>query len=89
MDRYVYTKLLGAFQNEYYKTEIVNTTRGRINARYTNLRNEAVPRWLKRYVSGITCQALHDLGRHYSQYVETERTKAAGIKPDRVGRAPL
>ena len=39
------------------------------------------PKWLKNSVSGITRQTLYDLGRHYDQYVETERLKAAGIKP--------
>ena len=34
MDRHVYNKLLGAFRNEYYKTDMVNTTRGRINVWY-------------------------------------------------------
>ena len=82
MDRYVHNELLKTFRNEYHKTGIVNTTRGRINAWYTDLRNKTGPHWLKQSVSGITRQTLRDLGLHYSLYVETERAKAAGIEPD-------
>ena len=82
MDRYVYNMLLSTFQNEYHRTGIVNTTRGRINGWYTALRNDTGPRWLRGSVSGITRQTLYDLGRHYSQYVETKRAKAARIELD-------
>ena len=81
MDRYVYNKLLEMFKEEYYTTGRVNTTQGRINAWYTDLRNHTGPRWLRQSISGATRQILHDLGRHYDQYVETERLKAAKIKP--------
>ena len=39
MDRYVYNKLLKTFKEEYRRTGRVNTTRGRINVWYTDLRN--------------------------------------------------
>ena len=81
MDRYVYNKLLEAFRDEYRRTGMVNTSLHRINAWYTDLRNYAGPEWLKNSVSSMTRQILYDLGRHYDQYVETERLKAAGIKP--------
>ncbi len=81
MDRYVYNKLLETFKEEYHKTGRVNTTRGRINSWYTDLRNHSGPRWLKQSMSQVTRQKLIDLGRHYDQYVETERLKAADIKP--------
>ena len=48
---------------------------------YTDLRNDTGPHWLKQSVSGVTRQTLYDLGRHYDQYVETERLKATGIEP--------
>ena len=82
MDRYVYNKLLETFKEEYRRTGRVNTTRGRINAWYTDLRNNTGPCWLKQSISGVTRQTLYDLGRHYEQYVETERLKAADIKPE-------
>ena len=82
MDRYVYNKLLEAFREEYRRTGMVNVSRARINAWYTDMRNVSGPRWLERSVSGITRETLYDLGRHYSQYVKTERLKAAGIEPD-------
>lgn len=81
MDRYVYNRLLETFRDEYRRTGMVNTSRARINAWYTDLRNGTGPKWLKNSVSGMTRQTLYDLGRHYNQYVETERLKAAGIKP--------
>ena len=81
MDRYVYNKLLETFKEEYRRTGRVNATRGRINAWYTDLRNNSGPRWLQQSISGVTRQILYDLGRHYDQYVETERLKAADIKP--------
>ncbi len=82
MDRYVYNKLLETFKEEYRRTGRVNTTRGRINSWYTDLRNNSGPRWLKQSMSQVTRQKLIDLGRYYDQYVETERLKAADIKPD-------
>ncbi len=82
MDRYVYNKLLETFKEEYRRMGKVNTTRGRINSWYTDLRNNSGPRWLKQSMSQVTRQKLIDLGRHYDQYVETERLKAADIKPD-------
>ena len=82
MDRFVHNKLLETFKEEYHSTGRVNTTRGRINAWYTNLRNNTGPRWLKQSISGVTRQTLYDLGRHYEQYVETERLKAADLKPE-------
>ncbi len=81
MDRYVYNKLLETFKEEYRRAGRVNTTQGRINAWYTDLRNRSGPRWMCQSISGVTRQMLHDLGRHYDQYVETERLKAADIKP--------
>ena len=81
MDRYAHNRLLETFRNEYSRTGMVDTSRGRINMWYTDLRNMTGPRWLKQSVSGITRQTLHELGRHYSQYVETEYAKAAGAKP--------
>ena len=81
MDRYVYNKLLEIFKEEYRRAGRVNTTRGRINAWYTDLRNHSGPRWPSQSISGVTRQVLYDLGRHYDQYMETERLKAAGIKP--------
>ncbi len=81
MDRYVYNRLLETFRDEYRRTGMVNTSRARINAWYTDLRNGAGPKWLKNSVSGMTRQTLYDLGRHYNQYVEIERLKAAGFKP--------
>ena len=82
MDRYVHNKLLEIFKDEYHRTGMVNASCARINAWYTDLRNISGPQWLKQAVSGITRETLYDLGRHYSQYVETERLKAAGIEPD-------
>ena len=81
MDRYVYNKLLETLKEEYRRTGRVNATQGRINAWYTDLRNHSGPHWLRQSISGTTRQVLHDLGRHYDQYVETERLKAAKIKP--------
>ena len=78
MDRYAYNQLLETLKKEYHNTGRVDTGRGRTNAWYTKLRNETGPRWLKQSVSGMTRQTLHDLGRHYSQYVEAERRRAAG-----------
>ena len=82
MDRYAHNKLLETFKEEYRRTGRVNTTRGRINVWYTDLRNNSGPRWLRQSISRVTRQILHDLGRHYDQYVETERLKAADIKPE-------
>ena len=82
IDRYVHNRLLEVFRGEYHLAGRVNTTRGRINAWYTILRNASGPRWLRQSVSGVTRQTLLDLGRHYGQYVEIERAKAAGIKPE-------
>ena len=82
MDRYVHNKLLETFKDEYRRTGRVNVTRGRINAWYTELRNHSGPRWLRQSISGVTRQTLYDLGRHYDQYVETERLKAADIVPE-------
>ncbi len=81
MDRYVYNKLLETFKEEYRRAGRVNTTQGRMNAWYTDLRNRSGPCWLRQSISGVTRQILYDLGRHYDQYVETERLKAADIKP--------
>ena len=81
MDRYVYNKLLEIFREEYHRTGRVNTTKGRINAWYTDLRGTG-PHWLRQSVSHVTRQTLIDLGRHYEQFVETEYLKAAGITPD-------
>ena len=81
MDRYAHNRLLETLRDEYRRTGMVDTSRGRINMWYTDLRNVTGPRWLKQSVSGITRQTLHDLGRHYSQYVETEHARAAGAKP--------
>ena len=39
MDGYAYNKLLEMFREEYRRTGRVNTTRGRINAWYKDLRN--------------------------------------------------
>ena len=39
-------------------------------------------------MSQVTRQKLIDLGRHYDQYVETKRLKAADIKPDVERGAP-
>ena len=82
MDRFVCNKLLETFKEEYRRTGRVNTTRGRINTWHTDLRNVSGPHWLKQSISGVTRQTLCDLGRHYAQYVETERLKAAKIKPE-------
>ncbi len=82
MDRFVHNKLLETFKEEYRRTGRVNATQGRINAWYTDLRNNSGPRWLRQSISGVTRQILYDLGRHYEQYVETERLKAADIKPE-------
>ena len=82
MDRFVHNKLLDTFREEYRRTGRVNTTRGRINAWYTDLRNQTGPHWLRQSVSLVTRQTLIDLGRHYEQYVETEHLKAAGITPE-------
>ena len=82
MDRFVYNRLLEIFKEEYRRTGRVNVTQGRINAWYTDLRNNSGPRWLRQSISGATRQTLYDLGRHYEQFVETERLKAAKIKPE-------
>ncbi len=39
MDRYAHNKLLETFKEEYRRTGRVNTTCGRINAWYIDLRN--------------------------------------------------
>ena len=65
MDRFVYNKLLEAFREEYSRTGRANTTKGRINAWYTDLRNQTGPHWLRQSVSKVTRQTLIDLGRHY------------------------
>ena len=88
MDRYVYKKLLETFKEDYRRTGRVNATQGRINVWYTDLRNHSGPRWLKQSISEVTRQILYDLGRHYDQYVETERLKAAKIKPEYSWGAP-
>ena len=59
---------------------MVNTSLHRINAWYTDLRNGTGPKWLRRSVSDMTRQMLYGLGRHYDQYVEAERLKAAGAE---------
>ena len=82
MDRYVHNRLLETFMEEYRRTGRANTTRGRVNDWYTGLRNVSGPCWLRQSVSGVTRQTLVDLGRHYGQYVETERLKATGITPE-------
>lgn len=82
MDRYVHNMLLDTFKEEYHRTGRVNTGRARVNPWYTDLRNQTGPSWLRQSVSNITRQTLIDLGRHYEQYVETERLKAAGIVPE-------
>ena len=87
-DRYVHNRLLEAFMEEYRRTGRVNTTRGCVNSWYTDLRNISGPRWLQQSVSGVTRQTLYDLARHYGQYVETERRKAAGITPETIWGEP-
>ena len=82
IDRYVHNRLLEMFKDEYHLTGTVNTTCSRINAWYTILRNTSRPCWLRQSVSGVTRQTLLDLGRHYGQYVETERARVAGTKPE-------
>ena len=81
-DRYVYNKLLAVFKDEYRRTGMVDTSRSRINAWYVDLRNRTGPKWLVQSIAQATRQTLYDLGRHYNQYVETERLKAAGTKPE-------
>ena len=82
MDRYAHNKLLETLREEYRRTGRVNTTRGRVNAWYTDLRNAAGPRWLRQSVSQVTRQTLYDLARHYKQYADTDRARAAGITPE-------
>ena len=82
MDRFVHNKLLEIFREEYRRTGMADTSLHRINSWYTGLRNDIGPKWLKSSVSDMTRQTLYDLGRHYAQYVETERLKAAGIRPN-------
>lgn len=82
MDRFVHNKLLETFQEEYRRTGLVDTSLHRINSWYTGLRNGTGPEWLKQSVSDMTRQTLYDLGRHYAQYVEAERLKATGIRPN-------
>ena len=38
--------------------------------------------FLRQTVSRVSRDKLFELGRHYAQYVETERLKAAGEKPE-------
>lgn len=88
MDRHAHNKLLETFKEEYRRTGRVNTTCGRINAWYADLRNTSDPYWLRQSIFGATRQILYDLGGHYNQYVETEKLKAANIKPDVEWGAP-
>ena len=81
MDRYAHNKLLERFRGEYRRTGRVCASRGRINGWYMDLRHNTGPGWLRQSVSSITRQVLYDLGRHYSQYVDTEYAKAAGGAP--------
>ena len=76
----MYNLLLETFREEFRRTGRADTSRGRISTWHTKLRKETGPSWLTQSVSGITRQMLYDLGRHYSQYVESERAKAAGAK---------
>ena len=84
-NRYVYNKLLAVFKDEYRRTGMVDTSRSRINAWYVDLRNRTGPKWLAQSIAQATRQTLYDLGRHYDQYVETERLKAAGIERETGG----
>ena len=79
-DRWTYNRLLEVLDSEYRRQGRVNCTRGRISKWYTNLRKQTP--FLQETVSRVSREKLYGLGRHYEQYVETERLKAAGIKPE-------
>ena len=80
MDRYTHNLLLQTLKEEYHTAGNANTSRARINTWYTELRNKTGPRWLKQSISGMTRQTLYDLGRHYSQYIESEIYEEADAK---------
>ena len=79
-DRWTYNKLLETLKAEYKRQGWVNCSRGRIGRWYTEMRREHP--FLQQTVSYISRAMLFELGRHYEQYVETERLKAADIKPE-------
>ena len=79
-DRWTYNKLLEVFQEEYKQQGWVNCTRGHIGKLYTVMRKRHP--FLRQTVSRVSRDKLAELGRHYEQYVETERIKAAGGKPE-------
>ena len=87
-DRFMYNLLLEILMEEFRRTGRAGTSRGRISAWYTKRRNETGPWWLKKSVSYITRQKMYELCLHYSQYVESERAKAAGVKPGTVWGEP-
>ena len=79
-DRWTYNKLLETLKVEYKQQGWINCSRGRISKWYTEMR-EKHP-FLRQTVSYMSRKSLFALGHHYEQYVETERLKAAGIKPE-------
>ena len=79
-DRWTYNKLLTQLKDEYKRYGRVNCSRGRISKWYTEIRREHP--FLQQTVSYISRAMLFELGRHYEQYVETERLKAADIRPE-------
>ena len=76
----MYNKLLETLKDEFRTNGYVNCTRGRISAWYTEQRKQ-LP-FLRRTTSYITREKLFALGQHFAQYVETERLKAIGVKPE-------
>ena len=78
-DRWAHNELLETLKKEYKQQGWVNCTRGRIGAWYTMMRKKHP--FLRQTTSYISRAVLFELGRHYAQYVETERLKAAGETP--------
>lgn len=75
-DRWVHNELLATLKEEYKKQGWVDCSRTRISRWHTEMRKKHP--FLRQNVSYITRAVLIELGRHYAQYVETERLKAAG-----------
>ena len=78
-DRWVHNELLATLKEEYKRQGWVDCSRARISRWHTEMRKKHP--FLRQNTSYITRTVLIELGRHYDQYVETERLKAAGETP--------
>ena len=78
-DRWAHNELLATLKEEYKRQGWVDCSRARIGRWYTGMRKKHP--FLRQTTSYISRAVLFEIGRHYDQYVETKRLKAAGETP--------